>query len=355
MGDNTKIEWTDATWNPITGCDIESPGCIHCYAMTLAGTRLRNHPSRIGLTQQAANGSHVWTGDVRFNEQWLDQPMRWQRPRMIFVVAHGDLFHPLVPDEWIDKVFAIMARNRQHTYQVLTKRAGRMREYMTHPKRHARIIETSFSVPLCAMESCPWPLPHVWMGVSAEDQQRASERIPDLLQTPAAVRWLSLEPLIGPIDLNCIELPSEYNITRTCSGRISAITRDHEDRYYSAPASVDWVVAGGESGSKARPSHPDWFRSLRDQCVAAGVPFHFKQHGAWAEIDGDKPTRTVESDQPSYNSETARCDGFISLDGHFVRSMDDAREDTRYRGLVRVGKKAAGRLLDERTWDEFPR
>lgn len=337
MADHSDIEWTGATWNIITGCDIESPGCINCYAMGLAGTRLRNHPSRIGLTKQAANGAHVWTGEVRFNEQWLDQPLRWHRPRSVFVCAHGDLFHPAVPDEWIDKVFAVMARARWHSYQVLTKRAKRMREYMSHPDRYGRIIAASHTVELCAMEAMPWPLPHVWMGVSAEDQQRANERVLDLLETPAAVRWLSLEPLIGPIDLSS----ALARATATRAGdRISQW--------------LHWIVAGGESGPKARPAHPDWFRDLRDMCVAAGVPFFFKQHGAWTELDADKPTRTVESDDPNYAAETARCDGFISVEGHFVRSIDDALENIPYRGLVKVGKKAAGRDLDGRTWDQFP-
>lgn len=349
MADHSDIEWTDATWNPITGCDIESPGCVHCYAMTLAGTRLRNHPSRKGLTKQAANGAHVWTGEVRFNEQWLDQPLRWRQPRRIFPCAHSDLFHPNVPDEWIDKVFAVMTRARWHTYQCLTKRATRMRDYMTHPDRRARILEAAYDIPLCAMEWMPWPLPHVWMGVSAEDQKRADERIPELLATPAAIRWVSLEPLIGPIDLTRLLPP-------WCESRIDAL------RGIETTGSVvrieiprlDWIVDGGESGPRARPSHPDWFRAIRDACVDAGVAYLHKQNGAWAELDGDQPTRTIESDDDDHDAEAARCDGFISLDGHFVRSLDDARDDVAYRGLIKVGKKAAGRLLDGRVWDQFP-
>ena len=121
MSDGTKIEWTDATWNPITGCSVVSPGCTNCYAMKLAGTRLQHHPSRTGLTKDTKAGP-VWTGEVRFNEQWLDEPLRWKRPRMIFVCAHGDLFAEGVPDEWIDKTFAVMALAPQHIFQVLTKR-----------------------------------------------------------------------------------------------------------------------------------------------------------------------------------------------------------------------------------------
>lgn len=331
MADNSPIEWINrgdvkgATWNVITGCDVDGPDCIHCYAMQLAGTRLRNHPSRIGLTTQAANGAHVWTGEVRFNEQWLDQPLRWKARRMVFPIAHGDLFHENVPVEWIDKVFAVAARARWHTYQFLTKRSQRMLDYIIDPKTHARILAAAGRIPGCAMEAMQWPLPHVWLGVSAGDQPRFDRRVPPLISMPWPLRWLSLEPLIGAIDA-CYELS----------------------------AGINWVVVGGESGPRARPMHPDWARSLRDQCVAARVPYFFKQHGAWLEVDGDKPTRTIDSEHPVYVDERDRCDGFISLDGHFIRSMNDSREDVAYRGLVRVGKKAAGRVLDGREWNEFP-
>ncbi len=134
MSDGTKIEWTDATWNPITGCSVVSPGCTNCYAMHLAGTRMKNHPSRIGLTD-ASKAGPVWNGALRFNQEWLEQPLRWRKPRMIFVCAHGDLFHESAPDAWIDQVFDVMARAPQHRFQVLTKRAQRMRDYLSrfHP------------------------------------------------------------------------------------------------------------------------------------------------------------------------------------------------------------------------------
>ncbi len=173
MANTTNIEWTDATWNPITGCSIISPGCTNCYVMKLAGTRLRNHPSREGLTKEV-NGNHVWAGEVRLNKAWLEQPLHWRNPRMIFVCAHGDLFHKSVPDEWIDCIFAIMALCPQHTFQVLTKRAERMRVYLTRFAPPA--------IKQCWIENTPecldavlafseiwygeWPLPNVWLGVS---------------------------------------------------------------------------------------------------------------------------------------------------------------------------------------------
>lgn len=305
MADKTKIEWSDSTWNVITGCDIESPGCIGCYAMTLAGTRLRNHWSRIGLTKQAANGAHVWTGEVRFNEQWLDQPLRWNKPRNIFVVAHGDLFHPSVPYEWIDKVFAVMARARQHTYQVLTKRAKRMHDYLSDPETPGRILRASHDVTVCAMiELASWPLSHVHIGVSAEDQQRADERIPWLLAAPAAVRWLSAEPLIGPIELRFMRYESGDQLPesmRVNDGRCSLNALEGcsvwPGSHYISPTikskmrvldgevfetkgegrMLDWVVVGGESGRHARPMDLRWVKAIMDQCRATSVAFFLKQ------------------------------------------------------------------------------
>ncbi len=179
MADGTHIEWTDATWNPVTGCSVVSPGCTNCYAMKLAGTRLQDHPSRAGLTKPSKAGP-AWTGEVRFNDGWLDQPLRWKRSRRIFVCAHADLFHENVPDEWIDKVFAVMTMTPQHQFQVLTKRSARMRNYMVS-------------------RSCRFPArgvrPNVWLGVSVEDQARADERIPDLLAT--------LPPCGGSVPSRC--------------------------------------------------------------------------------------------------------------------------------------------------------
>lgn len=209
MADRTPIEWTDATWNPITGCSVTSPGCTNCYAMRLAGTRMKDHPSRAGLTTMSKKGP-VWTGEVRFNEQWLDQPLRWRKPRMIFVCAHGDLFHENVPDDWIDRVFAVMALCPQHVFQVLTKRPERMRDYLAERQSdwvtrwaaaawrlRPRELRPDGNGQLLMRNHAKFPLPNVWLGTSVEDQIRADERIPILLDTPAAVRWVSAEPLLG--------------------------------------------------------------------------------------------------------------------------------------------------------------
>lgn len=315
MADKTKIEWTEATWNPITGCSLASPGCTNCYAMDLAGTRLAEIPSRKGLTKQV-NGYHVWTGEVRFNEQWLDQPLRWKKPRMIFVCAHGDLFHEKVPDHWIDRIFAVMALCPQHTFQVLTKRSARMREYITKLENEPQADTVKRMV-----NAWPHPIkedmvvngPNVWLGVSVEDQQRADERIPDLLATATALRWISAEPLLGPV-----------NITD------AMWARDGND----LTATIDWVVVGGESGAKARPMHPDWARSLRDQCAAVEVPFFFKQWGEWWP---NPPEATMTIQQ--FNRQLR----YIDVDtGH--EKTDPTR--TSDASMRKVGKKRAGRLLD---------
>ena len=291
MADKTHIEWTEATWNPITGCSIVSPGCTNCYAMRLAGTRMKHHPSRAGLTMDSKAGP-VWNGQVRFNEQWLDEPLRWKRPRMIFVCAHGDLFAEGVPDEWIDRIFLVMARARQHTFQVLTKRADRMRDYMNGFRAlGANVVKDGLRGAdfragnrfYMRERGQQWPLENVWLGVSAEDQTRARERIELLRDTPAAVRWVSAEPLLGPIDTKL--------------------------------RGIDWLVAGGESGAGARPMHPQWARDLRDQCERQGVAFFFKQWGEFASVS------EVEGEGPHHRF----------ADGATVR---------------RIGKKRAGRTLD---------
>jgi len=365
MADTTKIEWTDATWNPVTGCSVVSPGCTHCYAMRLAGTRLQHHPSRAGLTD-ASRAGPVWNGKVRLNEQWLDQPLRWRAPRRIFVCAHGDLFHEDVPDDWIDRVFAVMALAPQHRFQVLTKRADRMRHHMlklTDDGAADRLADAAggmfgdegdvrvanyingWSRPSRAPDDNPadgtvvrWPLPNVWLGVSVEDQTRANERIPALLATPAALRFVSAEPLLGPVDLDAI-LTSEMGIHA-----LSGVRSDGSGPSgFSQGPRLDWVITGGESGPGARPMHPDWARALRDQCSAAHVPFFFKQWGAWGPCDhlGDK------------------VDGWpfgcFNDAGQWCHPVDQDFASRARTVLFRAGKRDAGRQLDGREWNEVPR
>ena len=292
MADTSTIEWTDATWNPITGCTLVSEGCRNCYAATLAATRLKNHPSRKGLARINAKGEAKFTGEVRFNEQWLDQPLRWKRPRMIFVCAHGDLFHESVPDEWIDRVFAVMALAPRHTFQVLTKRPERARGYLTslhamkitegRVERMAELIAAARDwdrniAATMVFEAVHDGLPNVWLGTSIEDQATADARIPHLLATPAAVRFVSAEPLLGPVRLDQIAAPHGMAEGQPWLTALGGFVWDNDGDTCPIGSRLDWVIVGGESGKRARPMHSDWARSLRDQCVAAGVAFFMKQ------------------------------------------------------------------------------
>ena len=255
MADKTAIEWAESTWSPITGCTRVSSGCLRCYAERLAATRLRDHPSRKGLTD--AHGR--WTGEVRWNEQWLDQPLRWRKPRRIFVCAHSDLFHESVPDEWIERVFTVMALAQRHTFQVLTKRPERMREFC-EMLEHADVINMHAPT-LMEHDAMPQlddgPLPNVWLGTSVEDQPTADSRVPELKKIRAAVRWLSVEPMLGPVSL------------------FSANGPIYESFHLKSP--IGWVVCGGESGPGYRPMDPAWAYSLKRQCINRGVPFFMKQ------------------------------------------------------------------------------
>lgn len=364
MAEHSSIEWTDATWNPITGCSVVSPGCTNCYAMKLAGTRLRHHPSRLGLTINTKAGP-VWNGRVRLNEQWIDQPLKWKRPRMIFVCAHGDLFHDDVPSEWIDMVFAVMALAPQHTFQVLTKRAERMRRYM-EPLDARRadslgklVLSLGYIGPLEALQ---WPLPNVWLGVSAEDQQRADERIPHLLETPAAIRFLSAEPLLGAIDLEAA-WHGENALDSECWGDCAWCEQGHpplhncqlgKGDWQKGRSGLDWVIVGGESGSGARPMHPEWAHSMRDQCASANVPFFFKQWGNWAavsqmseeQIDACYPPLTER--HPDATRAVLVGTHILHADGsrHQIHDRDAFLPGTGAMTMFETSKKRAGRLLD---------
>jgi protein gp37 len=272
----TTIEWTDETWNPVTGCTKVSAGCKNCYAEKVA----------------KRFWGHRRFEDVRFHDERLTIPLRWRKPRKVFVNSMSDLFHDGVPDDFIDRVFAIMSLCPQHTFQVLTKRPETMRRYMTRGlvgkadgfhmgHRIARIasellaampggphIDRACAAPFYAR--APWPLPNVWLGVSCEDQRAADGRIPLLLETPAAVRFISAEPLIGPIDLRYIKDGDEpFDSFRPRGQREPCDT-----------TGIDWVIVGGESGPSARPCEVRWIRMIVAQCKNAAVPCFVKQLGS---------------------------------------------------------------------------
>lgn len=360
MADKTHIEWADATVNAINGCSVVSPGCTNCYAMRLAGTRLKHHPSRAGLTMDSKAGP-VWTGEVRLDEKQLMQPLRWRRPRKIFWNAHGDLFHPAVPDEWIDRVFAVCALTPQHTHMILTKRPERMREYIT-ANRWQEIFDEAYGLSDAGRtDNAPqeqWPLPNVWLATSVEDQARADERIPHLLATPAAKRFLSCEPLLGPVDLIGAEQDGPLR-----DGELTNIDDPLQIRY-GGPR-LDWIIVGGESGPGARPMHPDWVRSLRDQCAAAGVPFFFKQWGEWIGGTWSGDGEMVAFSSPDMGDEArAFMRGVADRDEQMcddswwgrlkVWSDEEVMPDGSGAASFRVGKKRAGNLLDEQQHLAFP-
>lgn len=344
MADKTKIEWSDATWNVITGCSPVSPGCANCYAAQLAGTRLKNHPSRAGLTKEV-NGRPVWTGDVRFNEEWLTLPLRWKKPRRIFVCAHSDIFHSNVPDEWLDKIFAVMVLASQHTFQVLTKRPERMRAYIhaiMDGQRQLASSATTIKSGLAGMAVASvlkkGIIHNVWLGVTAENQEQANKRIPLLMGTPAAKRFVSIEPMLSHVDLEAVVFRHSKGFWGDAlSWSHLPYSRREELKNGAVYPAIDWVICGGESGPNARPMHPDWVRSLRDQCQEANVPFFFKQWGNWC------PQSIGHSGEiGAWNN------------GAFYRNCADIKNNENNMNRV-SGKKYAGyNLLDGKEYLEVP-
>ncbi len=297
---NGGIAWTDMTWNPIAmRCTRVSAGCENCWHLPMAH-RMANNQAVSDAKRVAYAG-----GAPYLDERKLLEPLQWKRQRKIAVQLMGDLFHELVPFEWIDRVFAVMALCQHHTFQLLTKRPDRMPQW--YQVATAMLDEGASAFPRGSwdrghdgMPDPRQPLPNVWLGTTVENQVIADRRIPHLLATPAAVRFLSCEPLLGCIDL-------------------SPMLEHRADAH--GDTGVDWVIAGGESGPNARPCHPEWARSLRDQCAASGVPFLFKQWGEWVPVQSSTMSDTRLSRIPFHRFP----DGKISY---------------------RVGKKLAGRLLD---------
>lgn len=285
---SSSIEWTDATWNPLVGCTAVSPGCDHCYAARETSGRLRDHAAYRGL----ARGG-VFAGEIRLLPDRLDEPLHWRRPRRVFVNSMSDLFHADVPIEYVGRVMTVMGTARQHTFQVLTKRGERMQ----------RLVGAYYR--LTQQE----PFPNVWLGVSVETEE-FYWRINRLARTPAAVRFLSCEPLLGPLP----DLPLD---------------------------GIHWVIVGGESGPGARPMHPQWARDIRDQCQSAGVAFFFKQWGEWA------PERPF-----TLGLQHERL--LLTPSGSVVTAPADAPTLRSAAQMKRYGRKVAGRHLDGRTWDEMP-
>jgi protein gp37 len=342
----TTIEWADKSSNPLRAFNLEtgkngtfcvhvSPGCASCYAGRMNTWRGN------GLDFIQPNAKRV---RFELNEKELRSWLRLKPGVRVFPFDMCDLFYEGVPDELIDRCFAAMALS-DATFMVLTKRAKRMNAYFNEPlgfslRREGRVLSAAYQMFLeQPNRSRPktyrrpaWPLPNVWLGTSCEDQQRADERIPLLLQTPAAVRFLSCEPLLGRIELCCV------------SGWETAYAARWLGRPILGADGIQWVIAGGESGPKARPMHPDWARSLRDQCSAVGVPFFFKQWGEWA------PQGNPHEDRSGLMSPVGEFSELSKLPHGLGRGLPTPG----YAYIFRAGKKRNGRILDGRTWDEFP-
>ena len=297
MSDGSAISWTDATWNIVTGCSVLSAGCTNCYAMREAGVgRTRGHPSRVGLTTPTKAGP-VWNGQVRFNDYWLDQPLKWSKPRLIFVCAHSDLFHDMVETRWVDLIMAVIVRSPMHVFQILTKRTAGMRAYFQsltyRGKEVAEAIEAQWpdqfdaaSAAALAREICRGVPRNVMLGASVEDQRAADERLWDLLSVPASFHWVSYEPALGPVDWRRVAsgLEPHRQMGFTFDPLTGNVSRSDGSHVAQGPGHLDLIVAGGESGPSARVCHPEWFRRTRDDCADAGVRFHFKQWGNWRHI-----------------------------------------------------------------------
>ena len=338
MGAGSAIEWTDDTWPAwVSGCTRVSAGCEHCYIE-------RTVPFRVGHRKFDRPGIGGTTG-VQLHPERVSWPLRRQAGRKIFVNSQADIFHDQVPAWLLARAFAVMAAAPRHTFQVLTKRPPRMRSLLDSVdfRREIRAAaRDGLGLPRAAAELVDqaidrWPLPNVWTGVSVEDQRSAEQRIPILLDTVSAARFISAEPLLARV-----ELAPEWLHSWLCpmryGGPLCACT--------PGDGRLDWVIAGGESGPAARPMHPDWARSLRDQCVSAGVPFFFKQWGEWLRLD-DEARDIIGCDDPRLSDGQSRR-------GDYRQTVRVERRYLEDELFVRVGKKDAGRELDGRTWVEFP-
>jgi protein gp37 len=339
VAEASKIEWTDATFNPWIGCTNISPGCDHCYAE--AQDKFRGWtPAGWGAGKPRRRTSEqLWKQPLKWNDdpffECVDCGFRGnavdmgrephgpcshgvtkQVRRRVFCASLADVFDNEVDPQWRADLFSLILRTPNLDWLLLTKRIGNVRpmlEQICHP--------SDPDLPIWDM----LPLANVWLGATIVDREELLRDASKLKAIPARVRFWSVEPMLGDLG----QAPRELM--------------------------PDWVIVGGESGPSAKPMHPDWPRSLRDQCAAAGVPFLFKQHGEWVEIDTGLPEPLVARvGDPEFDDAADKHDGFLTIDGHFVRQIEDMQDDVPYRGLVRVGKKAAGRALDGVMHDGFP-
>lgn len=393
MGDRTGIEWTDATWNPIRArnpangkvgwhCSHVTAACTNCYA------------EKLNVNTFFGNGLEYKPGNLKKIHVYLDtkalyQPLRWRRGRKIFPLSMTDLFADFVTDEMIDQILAVCALTPRHTYQFLTKRPERMRAYMLEKWQGTPALRLEFpggdhidspaggetgreeqvheaageivdQLNLANTErdelwtadgslkilQFKWPLPNVWFGTSIGDQADADKFVPELLQTPAAKRFVSAEPLLGHIHLGYLGWPSGETRRRDGFNALIGMRYENGEMAEQLPK-LDWVICGGETGIAARPTHPDWARSLRDQCGAANIPFFFKQWGEWA--PGENSSRA--------QTKTERVARLTDSGWDFSELTVTQSQHTHIYDepdLYRLGRREAGRRLDGEYHDAFP-
>lgn len=412
MATNTRIEWADATINPLVGCSKISPACDHCYAERMAA-RMVHNPAVAQRFAGTVDAHGKWTGKINLFPSEMKKALRWRKAQRIFVGSMSDLFHDDVPDEFLDTVFAYMlashtlANCANHTFMLLTKRPDRMREYLSAApsaliERWAKagdgwiildnedVLFSEFIFSHASWELsnhgpkyAPWaytehlfPLPNVWLGTTVEDQARADERVPELLATPGALHFVSCEPLLGPVDLyrwlligwQCQGCKGFFRgrhrqICPDC-GREGFWSGSHDFDGHGSHGlrGLGWVIDGGETGPGARPSHPNWFRSHRDQCAEAGVPYFFKSWGEWGttriDMSTGAPAWDVFHDFNHYcckaPTRMTKGDKLICPDGH-VPQYGCAEGKSYPMAIVsRVGKARSGRLLDGAEHNAIP-
>ena len=312
MSQKTGIAWTDSTWNPVVGCQKISEGCRNCYAKDLHDLRHKAFQDGKKLPMQYAEPF----GTIQMMYERLEMPLRWKKPRRIFVNSVSDLFHQDVEFNFIDDVFEIMRKAHWHTFQVLTKRPERAVEWF-------RAYQEKYS----GWKDEPWPR-NVWMGVSVENQEMADRRIPHLFKLPAWVRFLSCEPLLGPVNLGKVHDKNNHVYFDVLDGMRFDYGSDGFGVAAPMAERIHWVIVGGESGRAARPMYADWARGLRDQCQQNRVPYFFKQWGEW-----------VHTSQPQ-------------VDGKLGKALHRWGDDT---FSLRVGTQTSGHLLDGVEWRQMPR
>ncbi|MDL2306603.1 phage Gp37/Gp68 family protein [Desulfovibrio sp. OttesenSCG-928-C06] len=330
---NTKIEWCDVTWNPVTGCPGPkvSPGCANCYAERMVYSRLRG---RCGYHTALPFDIHTHA------DRWL-QPVKYKKPKRIFTCSMGDLFHERVSFGLVAKVFAVAALCPQHTFMILTKRPERMRAFMTDTSCAAndrrgtmyQLFAGQAGLDPC-MDGLRWPLSNVWLGVTVCNQAEADVKIPVLLDTPAAKRFVSVEPMLGPINLGFRRTPTDRDYRGwNGDGPIDYVETARVDE-------IQWVICGGETGPKARPVNYAWVYKLAEQCWGAGTPFFFKGWGEWT------PAFYQPDGGYKVHQDASIPDGFKATP-HIFAENPGIR-------MYRVGKRCSGRLLNEREWNEVP-